>query len=200
MTTAACHLLPGGGYEFVGSGLLFYVMGASGAGKDTLLEFARAHCPPGKNLVFAHRYITRPAGYGGENHVALTTAEFELRRQHGCFAMQWHSHGFDYGIGIEILCWLNCGLRVVVSGSREYLSAAREFFPHINPILVVADEKEIANRLTRRGREDREEVQRRLDRNSRFVDLLRKNLTIVHNNGNAAAAGRELLRLVTAAK
>ena len=55
-------------------GTLFYVVGASGAGKDSLLAYARAALGGGTPVFFAHRYITRPAEAGGENHVALSKA------------------------------------------------------------------------------------------------------------------------------
>jgi ribose 1,5-bisphosphokinase len=43
---------------------LFYVIGASGAGKDTLLRYARVRVGGSGGVVFAHRYITRPAAAG----------------------------------------------------------------------------------------------------------------------------------------
>ena len=67
-------------------GSLVYVMGPSGAGKDSVLGRARSLLPPAAPVVFAHRYITRPAEAGGENHVALTRDEFATRRACGLFA------------------------------------------------------------------------------------------------------------------
>ena len=87
------------------AGALVYVMGPSGAGKDSVLERARALLSADLPIAFAHRYITRPADVGGENHVALSRAEFALRRAHGLFAFHWHAHGNDYGIGQEIHAW-----------------------------------------------------------------------------------------------
>jgi ribose 1,5-bisphosphokinase len=98
---------------------LVYVMGPSGAGKDSVLARARFLLPPQAPIVFAHRYITRPAEAGGENHVALSAAEFTLRRDHGLFAYHWRAHGNEYGIGSEIQAWRRVGLTVVISGSRE---------------------------------------------------------------------------------
>ena len=83
-------------------GSLLYVMGPSGAGKDSVLGRARALLPSDAPVVFAHRYITRPADTGGENHVAVTRAEFAMRRDHGLFAYHWGAHGNDYGVGREI--------------------------------------------------------------------------------------------------
>ena len=83
------------------TGPLVYVMGPSGAGKDSVLGRARAMLSIDLPVVFAHRYITRPVDAGGENHVALSHAEFALRRAHGLFAFHWQAHGNDYGIGLE---------------------------------------------------------------------------------------------------
>ena len=102
------------------TGPLVYVMGPSGAGKDSVLDRARGMLSVETPVAFAHRYITRPADVGGENHVALSRAEFALRRAHGLFAFHWQAHGNDYGIGREIDAWRAAGLTVVVSGSREH--------------------------------------------------------------------------------
>jgi ribose 1,5-bisphosphokinase len=82
------------------SGRLVYLIGASGAGKDSLMSFARDRLPRTAPIVFAHRYITRPHGAGGEDYVPLDEIEFERRLRHGCFAMAWRSHGLRYGIGV----------------------------------------------------------------------------------------------------
>ena len=96
-----------------------YVMGPSGAGKDSVLARARALISPDFPVAFAHRYITRPADAGGENHVALSEAEFERLRALGLFVFHWTAHGFRYGIGVEADAWRRDGLVTVVSGSRD---------------------------------------------------------------------------------
>ena len=78
---------------------LFWVAGPSGAGKDSIMAWARERLPAGAPVVFAHRYITRSARAGGENHIELGEAEFALRLAHGLFAAHWEAHGFRYGIG-----------------------------------------------------------------------------------------------------
>ncbi len=146
------------------SGLLIYVMGPSGAGKDTLLDFARAHLGAEDGLVFAHRYITRPFDAGGENHVALSGQEFATRAAAGLFSLHWTSHGNRYGLGLEIESWLGQGLNVVMNGSRGYLAEAMARRPEIVPLLVTVDPEALRRRLLERGRESAQAVERRLAR------------------------------------
>ena len=105
-------------------GQLIYMVGASGCGKDSLIAYARQRLCSMDKLLFAHRYITRPPAEGAENHIALKPEEFLNRLEKGFFAMNWQSHGYHYGIGIEIDHWLSKGCQVVVNGSRSYLPNA----------------------------------------------------------------------------
>lgn len=83
---------------------LIYLMGPSGAGKDSLLERLRA--ATGAGPLVAHRYITRPANAGCENHIALSEQEFLRRRAKGLFALDWQAHEQHYAFGIEVDLWL----------------------------------------------------------------------------------------------
>ena len=65
--------------------ILFLVVGPSGAGKDTLLDGARAALATDDRFVFARRAITRPAEAGGEIYDAITGEEFARRRDAGGF-------------------------------------------------------------------------------------------------------------------
>ena len=106
------------------SGVLLYVIGASGSGKDSLINYARESLEQNFRVVFAHRYITRPQDAGGENHVALSEAEFDSRLAQKLIPLHWRSHGLRYGIGCELNQWLAKGLTVILNGSRGYLSEA----------------------------------------------------------------------------
>jgi ribose 1,5-bisphosphokinase len=133
------------------TGRLIYVMGPSGAGKDSVLRAARAQAPD--RLWFAHRYITRPAGDASENHVALSPAEFAARQLAGGFVLDWDSHGWRYGLGVEIADWLAGGASVVVNGSRGALQNALARFPDLLPVMITASEQTRSARLALRGRE-----------------------------------------------
>ena len=145
------------------AGTLVFVTGASGAGKDSLLAYARERAA-GLPLTFAHRYITRPALAGGENHVALDAREFALRRERGAFALHWEANGLCYGLGVEIDAWLQAGLAVVANGSRAALERAGARYPGLVPVLVRAAPRVLEARLLARGREDAATVRARVAR------------------------------------
>jgi ribose 1,5-bisphosphokinase len=66
------------------------VVGPSGAGKDTVLAYARQHLAGYEHVVFPRRVITRPPG-PGEDYESVTEAEFATRR----FALSWAAHGLQ---------------------------------------------------------------------------------------------------------
>src|SRR6185369_620250 len=119
-------------------GRLVYVVGASGVGKDALLNYARANLAPNAEVRFAQRWITRPATAGGEDHRPLSAEQFALMEAAGRFAMAWRANGNAYGIDSEICAWLAQGQTVVVSGSREYLPQALRDFPQLVLVNVTA--------------------------------------------------------------
>jgi len=171
---------------------LIYVMGPSGAGKDTVLGLARTQAP--QTLWFAHRYITRPAGHGSENHVALSEDEFAARLAAGGFALAWRSHGFFYGIGCEIDQWLAVGLTVVVSGSRESFADATGRYPGLLPVLITAAPDTVRRRLLARGREDAAGIADRLRHNA-AVAVSHPDLRVIENDGAPAEAAARFLAL-----
>lgn len=179
-------------------GRLFYLIGSSGSGKDSLMRYARERLAHEPRVVFAHRYITRPPDGRGENHVALTAAEFAARRAAGLFAMHWHSHGLSYGIGREIDLWLERGCHVVLNGSREYLPQARQRHPELTAVLVTVAADVLAARLRARGRETEEEIAARLERAQRFCP--EGPLEIIRNDGDLREAGEHLVRLLAFAE
>lgn len=164
------------------AGKLIYVVGPSGAGKDALLDYARAHLPAGLDVRFAQRWITRPADAGGERHRPLTLAEFEERVRAGGFAMHWRAHGNGYGIDGEIREWLREGATVVVSGSREHLPQALKDFPALHVVHVSVDAAVLRERLLRRGRESAAQVDERLARALRYAPPAGARVTEVRND------------------
>ena len=179
-------------------GRLVYVVGASGAGKDSVMTYARARLAEAP-VAFAHRYITRPADAGGDNHVALGLEEFRQRKAAGCFLLDWESHGRCYGIGREIGLWMDAGLVVVANGSRAYLGEARRRIPGLLAVEIRADEAVLAERLARRGRETVADIGARLER-TRQLPHDDADLAVIDNSGPLPIAGDALLALIQATR
>lgn len=174
---------------------LIYVMGASGCGKDSCMRYARERLPDGAPVVFAHRYITRPADSGGENHVSLTPGEFGLRLSMGLFSLHWESHGLSYGVGREIDAWLAAGLKVVVNGSREYFPQALARYPEILPVEITAGTEMLTQRLASRGRETQAQTEERLRRGTAW-GVEHPRLVRIDNSGPLEIAGEKLLSIL----
>lgn len=176
---------------------LFYVIGASGSGKDSIIEYVRSHIPENAQIVFTHRYITRPADAGGENHVALDEKEFFSRQNMGCFAMAWYSHGTHYGIGIEINQWLGKGLSVVMNGSRAFLPDAAQKYHELRPVLISVRPDILQARLVQRGRETAEQIEHRLQQAHRLEKKVsHPRLIRLENNGDIKDAGEKFVSIL----
>jgi ribose 1,5-bisphosphokinase len=171
------------------AGRLVYVVGPSGSGKDSVIDWARGRLPPGSGVVFARRAITRPADACGEEHLALTDAEFDACLALGEFAMHWRANGQRYGISREIDQWLARGRTVVVNGSREYLPRAAGRYAQLEAVHVTAPRELLLARLEARGREAAAALASRLARHPGVPDAA---LEIV-NDGPLPRAGQRLL-------
>jgi ribose 1,5-bisphosphokinase len=174
---------------------LVYLMGPSGAGKDSVLHYARRRLDGDEPIVFAHRYITRPLGEDIENHIALSPGEFALRQRHGLFAFDWEAYGWRYGIGIEIRAWRASGLVVVIDGSRAHFSTCADVLVDATPVLITASAEELRRRLTARAREDARAVEERLTRAAAFMPT-HPSLVTIDNSGPLERAGEALVALL----
>lgn len=176
---------------------LFYIIGASGSGKDSLLCYARERLA-GEPVLFAHRYITRPVDGTGENHITLSEAEFLLRREAGLFSLHWQSHGLYYGIGCEIDAWLGRGLTVVINGSRAYLPEALRRYPQLRCLWIEVPLPTLARRLRCRQRESDAQIAQRLTRAQQFRPPSFAGLTLIDNDNALEKAGEVMVKQLRA--
>ncbi|KXS54837.1 MAG: ribose 1,5-bisphosphokinase [Marinobacter sp. T13-3] len=176
---------------------LFYLMGPSGSGKDSLITGLRERLGGQGPLLFAHRYITRCWQSGGENHVELSKQEFDQRLRSGLFMLHWDANGCRYAVGREVEHWLNTGHSVLVNGSRGHLDEARTCFGSaLVPVLVSVEEEQLRSRLVARGRESAEQIEARLERNRRFRQRLAGDAEVLDNSGDLEQSVSQLTRLV----
>lgn len=180
-------------------GSLFYLMGASGSGKDSVMTLVREGLDSRRCLI-AHRYITRRPELKGENHVWLLKEEFEARKSLGAFAMSWEANGHTYAIGNEVNQWLMSGVNVLVNGSRGYLQQAqRGYGIQLVPVLLRVRPECLRARLEARGRETPDEIDRRVERAGLQDSPMLGNLLTVDNNGSIEDAAEALRSIIESA-
>lgn len=146
-----------------GPGTLLLVVGPSGAGKDTLIDIARARFAGDLRVLFARRLVTRPSGTG-EAHGTLSEAEFDALLAEGRFPLSWRAHGLSYALGPEVAEVIAQGGVVVANGSRATLPEARRRFARVRVVHVTAPVPVRAARLAMRGRESADDIAERLAR------------------------------------
>jgi ribose 1,5-bisphosphokinase len=174
-----------------GPGRLILVTGPSGAGKDTLIAFARAACVRDRGIVFPRRIVTREAS-SSEDNGTVTPAQFAEAVARGDFALHWSAHGLHYGLPCEILDEIHDGHVVVANVSRTIVTAARAAFSNVVVVLVTAPPEVLAARLVARARISDGPVEDRLRRTvaDGEPDI------IINNTGKATDHADELLRVI----
>ncbi|WP_224796787.1 phosphonate metabolism protein/1,5-bisphosphokinase (PRPP-forming) PhnN [Pandoraea sputorum] len=145
-------------------GIFFFVVGPSGAGKDTLIDGAQVRLADSDRYVFATRTITRPGDAPGEAHIGVTEAEFAALDAQGAFLVTWQAHGLHYGLDATLRDALAQGRHVVANGSRAILPKLIGRVPRLIVVEVSAPAEVLAMRIAGRGRETPEQIVARLAR------------------------------------
>ncbi|MEH6469797.1 MAG: ribose 1,5-bisphosphokinase [Halopseudomonas sp.] len=178
---------------------IFYLMGPSGSGKDSLLRHCRGLITEADRCFIAHRYITREPELVGENHIWLSDYEFSKRQKLNAFAMHWQANDHRYGIGSEINVWLDQGINVLVNGSRGFLPQARQLYHHrLVPLVLQVDPACLAQRLRQRGRETESQILDRIERATRYQQPLDLATQLIENNGSLQLGASRLLAVIRA--
>lgn len=181
------------------SGRLFVVVGPSGVGKDSLLEFARSRFAGAKDIRFVRRTITRPADSGGEIHDAIAENEFSELERNGGFAVSWNAHGLSYGIPVGVRDFVDAGGIAVVNGSRHALPHFTSAFANLIVVSITAEPEVLAARLRKRGRENDSEIERRLNRGD-MSNFGSAEVVAIDNSGPLDVAGSQLVALIETAR
>ena len=176
---------------------LIYIIGPSGAGKDSLLnglrqDMASMATPP--TLFFARRTITRSHHQSNEDHEAVDESNFESLLQCHAFALNWFANGLHYGVRHTQLSPMSEGKWALVNGSRAYLKEAKLRFPGLTVLHITAPPEVLRTRLLARGRETELAIEARLSRSQSFApepqDLC------VSNDGSLADSQAQLKSLL----
>jgi ribose 1,5-bisphosphokinase len=148
----------------IGHGVFVAVVGPSGAGKDTLIEFARRQLEGRGEFRFVRRVVTRASDPRAEDHDAVDEIAFVKAVCDGAFAVHWTAHGFSYGLPRAIDADIAAGRAVVANVSRAVLPDLKTAYRHVTVVRITARADVLAARLAARGRETAAEVEARLRR------------------------------------
>lgn len=142
-------------------GRLIAVVGPSGVGKDSLISGIVDAAP---HIRRARRVITRASGFCGEEHDRISPEEFAAQAKAGAFCLHWEAHGLNYGIPSQVLKDVQDGDTVIANLSRSVLAEAKRMFPALLVLHVTASPSVLAQRLSERGRDTPQDIEKRLAR------------------------------------
>ncbi len=175
---------------------LFFLIGPAGVGKDTLLNKLKKKQYSSKQPLVAHRYITQAIKENDENHIEMSELDFNRRKEAGLFLFDWEYQGGSYGVGKEVLQWLESGEHVIVNGSRRYLSIAQKIYPELVPIWMTISEKVLRKRLIIRARETKQEREQRIEENHELERFKSDRCITITNDASMKKTIRQILALI----
>lgn len=164
-------------------GTLYLVVGPSGAGKDSLIDGAKAALQGDDRYVFPRRYITRPADAGGEDHIPMSDEAFDTTLERDGMVLNWRAHNLRYGVPAAVGQHLDHGRNVVLNVSRTVVDEARQRLAPVQVLYVSVDEEILAERLKARGRESAADIKRRVARAKEY--LITGDDVVMIDNGQA---------------
>lgn len=172
------------------------VVGPSGAGKDSIINAARARFAGNPKVVFARREITRAAD-GNEPHGSLSHEAFQRGIAQDDFALWWRANGLCYALPSELHQDMAAGRIVVANLSRDCVTKAREAFARCVIVHVTARADILADRLSQRAREGATEQAGRIRRSELLDQSVGADLTI-ENSGAIERAADQFARIIAA--
>ena len=156
--------------EPIGPGRLVLVVGASGAGKDSVIAGAKALCADERGIVFPRRIVTRPTT-ADEDHISVSCSGFDDALRCDAFALWWRAHGLKYALPISIDTDIRSGRTVVCNASRGIVDDARVRYGRVVCALITARADLLAARLAGRSRNSDGSIKDRIERNAMYADL-----------------------------
>ncbi len=177
------------------NGVFVAVVGPSGAGKDTIIDYARSSFADAGAVAFVRRVITRPSDASSEDHDTLTDADFAEAEQAGAFAVSWSAHGLSYGLPISLDRSIAEGHVAVANMSRSAIPLVSARYANVIVAEITASAEILAERLARRGRESRGEVLARLARSAE-LGLCAPGAVTIDNSGPPEEAGERFVAVL----
>jgi phosphonate metabolism protein PhnN/1,5-bisphosphokinase (PRPP-forming) len=178
-----------------GEGALIVIVGASGSGKDTLINWLREKLETRPDILFVRRTVTRTADSGLEDHDTMSEADFGAAEAAGRFSVTWNAHGLRYGLPAAVHDHMRGGGIAIANGSRKALPDIRAQFGNLSVIHLTVDTDVLAERLAARGRESAAEIKGRLERAAMDHDIGPGDVEL-DNSGPIHIAGNRVVSLL----
>lgn len=175
-------------------GVFVAVVGPSGAGKDTLIAYARERFAGDGAIEFVRRVITRPSDAASEDHDTLADAAFDEAENAGAFAVSWPAHGLRYGLPGSVDTAIARGHVAVANISRGAIALIKARYANVVVAEITAAPEILAQRLSARGRESRGEVLARLARSAELEAV--PGAVRIENSGHRQEAGERFVALL----
>lgn len=179
----------------MGEGVFVAVVGPSGAGKDSLIAYARARLADEAEIQFVRRVVTRPSDAAAEDHDTLSEGDFAAAEARGAFALSWQAHGLSYGLPASVDHGVEAGHVVVANLSRAAIPALTRRYASVIVVEVVAAPEILAGRIAGRARESAGEAAARLVRRA-TIDAGGATVVTLDNSGALEVAGERFVDLL----
>ena len=144
-------------------GTLFVIVGASGVGKDSVIDLARQRLPCSA-YYFPKRFITRQPVPAREDHESLSSDAFAAAQAAGHFAVSWRANGARYALDRSVEHALAGGVHVVANVSRSVVERLRRSYHRVCVVKLSASSAVLKQRLAARGTETDAAIEARLHR------------------------------------
>ena len=177
------------------NGVFVAVVGPSGAGKDTVIAYARDRLAESGAGEFVRRVITRPSDRSSEDHDTLADAAFDEAERAGSFALSWSAHGLRYGLPAALDDTIASGHVAVANVSRGAIALLKARYANVIVVEITASAPILAERLAARGRESRGEVMARLARSAELGGSV-PGAVAIDNSGSREEAGERFVAVL----
>ncbi len=177
----------------ISGGAFVAVVGPSGAGKDTLILYARDILSGEPRATFVRRVITRPCDGSTEDHDTLDEPAFARALAAGGFAVSWDAHGLRYGLPASVDRAIAAGSVAVANVSRDAIAGLRARYANVTVVEISLPRELLSARLAARGRESSGEVSARL---ARTAGRFEPHAIVVDNSGPRHVAGNRLVSVI----